>query len=142
LNAVFVDSSVWIDHLRGHRTPQSDALRDLLGALRPDADDDDPASIIVGDLVLMEVLRGIDDDAAHARTRAVLLSFRQVSLAGTEAALAAAEHFRALRRLGITVRKTVDCFIATWCIAQKVPLLHADRDFDVFARHRGLRSFT
>ena len=86
----------------------------------------------------MEVLRGIADEAAHARTREILLSFPQVGLAGTEAALAAAGHYRVLRRLGITVGKSVDCLIATWCIAQDVPLLHSDRDFEPFVQHRGL----
>lgn len=95
----------------------------------------------MGDLVLMEVLRGIANDGAHARTRTILLSFPQVQLGGTGAALAAAGHYRALRRQGITVRKTVDCLIATWCIAKDVPLLHNDRDFDAFSQSCGLRSF-
>lgn len=138
MNSVFVDSSVWIDHLRGVPTPQTLALRGLLEALDPESGEDDPPAILMGDLVLLEVLRGIVDERAHTRTRDILLSFPQVGLAGTEAALAASEHFRHLRRQGITVRKTVDCLIASWCITRNVPLLHSDRDFEPFVEHLGL----
>jgi len=138
LNSVFVDSSVWIDHLRGVPTPQTLALRGLLEALDPESGEDDPPAILMGDLVLLEVLRGIVDERAHVRTREVLLSFPQVRLGGTEAALGAAGHYRHLRRQGITVRKTVDCLIATWCITRNVPLLHSDRDFEPFVEHLGL----
>ncbi len=137
---VFVDSSVWIDHLRGSRTSQTLTLRGLLTTLDPNSPEEEPASVIVGDLVLMEVLRGIVDETALTRTRRVLLSFPQVTLAGTEAALDAAKHYRTLRRLGVTVRKSVDFLIATWCIARDVPLLHNDRDFEPFERHLGLRA--
>ena len=138
MNSVFVDSSVWIDHLRGVPTPQTLALRGLLEALDPDSGDDDPPAILMGDLVLLEVLRGIADEQAHTRTREILLSFPQVQLGGTEAALAASDHFRQLRRQGITVRKAVDCLIASWCITRQVPLLHSDRDFEPFVEHLGL----
>ena len=93
----------------------------------------------MGDLVLLEVLRGILDDRQQERTRQILLAFPQVALGGTETVLAAVGHYRGLRRRGITVRKTVDCLIATWCIARAVPLLHSDRDFLPFAEHCGLR---
>ena len=141
MTAVFVDSSVWIDHLRGTASPAVGALRRLLDALDPDTGEDDPAEVLVGDLVLLEVLRGIDDDRQQDATRTALLAFPQVELGGTGTALAAVEHHRALRRLGITVRKAVDCLIAAWCIAQAVPLLHNDRDFLPLAAHCGLREF-
>lgn len=94
--------------------------------------------VLVADLVLTEVLRGFSDDRAFGRARVSLLAFEQVALGGAETALAAADHFRALRRLGFTVRSTVDCLIAAWCIAHGVPLLHDDRDFVPFAAHCGL----
>lgn len=134
-----MDSSVWIAHLRGLPTPPARALARLLDALDPDTGEDDPTDVLVGDLVLLEVLRGIPDDRQHARTRAALLAFPQVEIGGTETALAAADHYRALRKRGVTVRKAVDCLIAAWCIARGVPLLHDDRDFKPFAEHRGLR---
>jgi predicted nucleic acid-binding protein len=138
VNAVFVDSSVWIDHLRGTRTPAVRRLSALLDDLDPASEADDPAELLVGDLVLAEVLRGINDDRQHAAVRATLLAFPQVTIGGTETALAAAAHYRALRRQGVAVRKVVDCLIAAWCIARGVALLHSDRDFGVFVEHRGL----
>lgn len=139
MSAVLVDSSVWIDHLRGRVTPATRALRGLLTALDPESDEAEPTDILVGDLMLLEVLRGIPDERQHAMTRAALLAFPQVELCGRDTALAAADHYRALRREGATVRKAVDCLIAAWCIRNDVPLLHADRDFDAFEQHRGLR---
>jgi predicted nucleic acid-binding protein len=87
----------------------------------------------------MEILRGISEDRAHRRMRMRLLALPQVTIGGTEIALAASDHYRMLRRIGITVRKTVDCLIAAWCIVHRVPLLHSDRDFDPFAEHCGLQ---
>ena len=139
MNAVFVDSSVWIDHFRGVATPQSRLLMQLLNALSPDSEAPAPTSILVGDLVLTEVLRGIPNEQSHRRVRAGLLSLPQVAIGGTAIALAAAEHYRALRRRGITVRKTVDCLIAAWCFARNVALLDNDRDFAPFAAHCGLK---
>jgi len=141
VNAVFVDSSVWIDHFRGRATSPVQALHRLLRALRSPSGDPGMAVVVVGDLVLLEVLRGIADARQHAETRRALLAFAQVTLGGTEAALVAAEHYRTLRRLGLTVRKSVDCLIAAWCIAHRVPLLHSDRDFLPFAEHCGLLQF-
>lgn len=140
MTAILVDSSVWIDHLRGVRTPAVRRLAGLLDALDPDSGEDDPAELLVGDVVLLEVLRGIDDDRQHAAVRMALLAFPQVSLGGSAIALAAAEHYRVLRRRGVTVRGAVDCLIATWCIAHGVALLHGDRDFEAFERYRGLVS--
>jgi predicted nucleic acid-binding protein len=136
--AVFVDSSVWIEHLRGAVTPGTQALRRLLDALDPDAGEDDPAEVLVGDLVLLEVLRGIADDRQHEATRTALLAFPQVQIGGMATALAAVNHDR-LRRRGVTVRKAVDFLIAAYCIARGVPLLHAERNFAPFAEHCGLR---
>ncbi|MBY0335148.1 MAG: PIN domain nuclease [Acetobacteraceae bacterium] len=139
MSTIFVDSSVWIDFLRGQVSAQTTTLRDLLAARDPLTGSGPVVPIVVGDLVLLEVLRGIADDGQLARTRDALLSFPQVRLGGTEIALAATEHYRALRRLGITVRKAVDCLIAAWCIGRGATLLHSDRDFEPFARHRGLQ---
>lgn len=138
MNAVFVDSSVWIDHFRGVLTPEVETLRGLLTALHPDLGTDNPRQVLVGDLVLLEVLRGISEDSQYARTRRVLLAFRQVALGGTAPALMAADHYRALRRRGVTIRKAVDCLIASWCITHGVPLLQGDRDFEPFVQHLGL----
>lgn len=138
MSRVFVDSSVWVDHLRGLDSRQTRLLRAMLRRLDPWAGDGAPDAIVVGDMVVLEVLRGIDDDRQRLHVRETLLSFDPVRVGGTATALLAVEHYVALRRLGQTVRKAIDCLIAAWCIEHGVPLLHADRDFQPFARHRGL----
>ncbi len=137
-----IDSSVWIDHLRGVRTRETAILAALLARLDPELDRGDRAAaahLLVGDLVLCEVLRGIPDPREHAAVREALLSFEVVTIGGVDLALEAADHYRALRRLGVTVRKTIDLLIGTWCVAQDCALLHSDRDFDPMAQHLGLR---
>jgi len=142
LRRIFVDSSVWIDHLRGVESRETRLFRSLLRRLDPFAPsvatEDEVAEVVVGDLVLAEVLRGIDDDRQRARVRGVMLSFEVVGVGGRGVALAAAEHYVALRRLGVTVRKAVDCLISAWGGGPSAPLLHADRDFLPFVAHRGL----
>ena len=140
---VLIDSSVWIDHLRGVRSRETAILGTLLASLDPDLERRDRGAIpnlLVGDLVLCEVLRGIPDPREHAVVRDVLLSFEVVTIGGADLALEAADHYRALRRLGVTVRKTIDLLIGTYCIAKDCSLLHSDRDFDPMTRHLGLRA--
>lgn len=141
MNRVFVDSSVWIDHLRGNATPQTATLRALLNALDPAAGSPEPPEIVVGDLVLFEVLRGVRGRREHAAVLAMLRAFVQVDLGGADMALAAAAHYRRLRDLGVTIRKSIDCLIAAWCIENGLPLLHSDRDFEPFVAHCGLLRF-
>ena len=139
---LFVDSSVWIDFLRGVDSRETRLLRETLrrrDPLRQAAEPSDPLwEVVVGDIVLLEVLRGIEAERERGRVREALLAFEVVEVGGVATALAAVEHYVALRRLGATVRKAIDCLIAAWCIQHGVPLLHADRDFVPFARHRGL----
>jgi predicted nucleic acid-binding protein len=122
---ILVDSSVWIDFFNGRRTAETDLLDVLLGTER----------LLTGDLVLAEVLQGFRRDADFERARELLsaLEFRQ--LAGREIAIAAARNYRKLRALGLTVRKTIDAIIATFCILSGHTLLHSDRDFDAFECH-------
>ena len=125
---ILVDSSVWIDYFNGAATPQADKLDGLLGR--------DPLAI--GDLILTEVLQGFDDERDFNAARKMLTALTIVELGGEEIAIQAARNFRALRRFGVTVRKTIDTVIATRCIESGYDLLHNDRDFDPFARHLGL----
>jgi predicted nucleic acid-binding protein len=140
---VLVDSSVWIDHLRGVPSRET-AVLDLLLERRDPAvehDDHEPAAeLVVADVVLCEVLRGIPDAREYAAVKHVLLSFEVVTIGGIDLALQAADHYRALRRQGITVRKTIDLLIGTFCIVNDCLLLHCDRDFDPMTRHLGLRT--
>jgi hypothetical protein len=95
--------------------------------------------LAIGDLILMEVLQGFADEREFNQARKMLTSLMAVELGGLEIAIQAAKNFRALRRIGLTVRKTIDTVIATRCIESGYDLLHCDRDFDPFAKHLGLR---
>jgi hypothetical protein len=95
--------------------------------------------LAIGDLILTEVLQGFHNERDFHDARRMLTSLTVVELGGREIAIQAANNFRALRRLGVTVRKTIDTVIATRCIESGYHLLHNDRDFDPFARHLGLR---
>ncbi len=125
-----VDTSVWIDFFRGVATPQVEKLDRLFG-IEP---------LAIGDLILVEVLQGIRDPRAFDRVRKTFAAFTPVDLAGSAIAVQAATNFRTLRGLGITVRKTIATLIATRCIQSGFSLLHADRDFDAFETHLGLRT--
>ncbi len=127
---ILVDSSVWIDYLRGVETKQTDRLHGLLG-LEP---------VAVGDLILTEVLQGTTTDKEFKEVLKLLNSLEVVSLGGHSVAVQAARNFRALREKGVTIRKTIDCIIATRCIMDGLTLLHSDKDFDPFVAHLGLRS--
>ena len=126
---ILVDSSVWIDYFRASITLQTEKLDELLG--------NEPLAI--GDLILAEVLQGFVDEAAFNQARKMLMALAVVELGGQEVAIKAARNFRALRKRGVTVRKTIDTVIATRCIESGYDLLHNDRDFDPFAKHLGLR---
>ena len=125
---IVVDSSVWIDFLNGRHLAHVRKLRTRLGT----------EEIIIGDLMLCEVLQGLENEAAARAVEGFLRRFDIVSMAGDAIAVVAARNFRYLRRRGITVRKTIDLLIGTWCIENRVPLLHNDRDFVPMARHLGL----
>ena len=126
---ILVDSSVWIDYFKGTVTTQTDTLDGLLGR----------EFLAIGDLMLTEVLQGFDNERDFNDALRMLTSLTVVELGGQEVAVQAAKNFRALRILGVTVRKTIDTVIATRCIESGYELLHNDRDFDPFAKHLGLR---
>ena len=126
---ILVDSSVWIDFFRGNDTPQVNRLDALFEQER----------IVVGDLILTEVLQGFRTERDFNLARQTLETFETVDLGGADIALQAAKNFRMLRSLGFTVRRTIDTIIATKCIEAGFGLLHADRDFDPFATHLGLK---
>jgi hypothetical protein len=126
---ILVDSSVWIDYFNGTITKQTGRLDGLLGR----------EPLAIGDLILTEVLQGFAEEREFNQARKMLTSLTVVELGGLEIAIQAAKNFRALRRLGVTVRKTLDTVIATRCIESGYDLLHSDKDFDPFAEHLGLR---
>lgn len=126
---ILVDTSVWIDYLNGVENPHTDAL---------DAGIVD-GIVAMGDLIFLEILQGIRDDREYEITRRSLETLDQYEMLGTARAGKCAENFRALRKQGITIRKTADVIIATFCIERQMPLLFADRDFVPFVDHLGLR---
>lgn len=126
---ILVDSSVWIDYFNGVETPETDRLDALLGS----------ELLLTGDIVMAEVLQGFRHDSDFRRARLALdqLVFRP--MLGREIALASARNYRRLRARGVTVRKTIAMFIATFCLENGHALLHSDRDFDAIAEHLGLK---
>ncbi len=122
---LMIDSSVWIDYFNGTITPQTNHLDTILGI----------DEIVIGDLILAEVLQGFRLDKDYKTAKNALYAFPILSLVGTDMALKSADNYRFLRKHGITIRKTIDCLIATFCIEHTLAILHADSDFDSFEQH-------
>jgi predicted nucleic acid-binding protein len=125
---VIVDTTVWVDYLRGERTPETDwlereAARQRLG---------------LTDLTLCEVLQGVRSDREFDEVLRELLKFELFDTGGERLATAAAQNFRTMRKQGRTVRKTIDCLIASFCILHGHILLHRDSDFRHFEELLGL----
>ncbi len=125
---IVVDSSVWIGHLRGQSTIAVGKLRAM----------ENTNDILVGDLVLLEVLQGARDEAHAARIERNLRQFTLARMLDDDLAVAAARNYRAMRRAGATVRKTIDVIIGTFCLEHGHVLLHDDSDFDLMQHHLGL----
>ena len=125
---VIVDTTVWVDYLRGTQTPQTDWLEVEVERQRTG----------LTDLNLCEVLQGIRNDRHLTRVRRELLTFEIFTTGGIELATEAARNYRKLRTRGYTVRKTIDCLIATFCLINGHALLHNDRDFVPFEQVLGL----
>lgn len=125
-----VDSSVWISYLNAKSTQETEFLESILGK----------SPIVMPDLVYSEILQGYREDFVFQETKNFLDEFPFAILGSKELAVISAENYRFLRKKGITIRKTIDCYIASYCISKNIPLLHSDRDFDPFVEHLGLKS--
>jgi hypothetical protein len=126
---VIVDSTVWIDFLAARESPETLFVKKEFAGRR----------IGLADLILCEVLQGLRDEASFERIRLLLTMLPVLDTGGAELAVASARNYRLLRAKGFTVRKTIVCLIATFCIERGHALLHSDRDFDPFEAHLGLR---
>lgn len=126
---IVVDSSVWIDYFNGVESKATEKLDALLGV----------EPLAVGDLILTEVLQGFRNEAHYRTAKDLMLSLTVFELLGRKLAIKSADNYRALRARGITVRRTVDVIIATYCIEHELPLLFDDKDFLPFVRELGLR---
>ena len=125
---ILVDSSVWVDYFNGIDTRQTGRLDELLGS----------EPIGVGDLILTEVLQGFRSDTDYRAARRLLTGLDVFNMLNTGLAIKSADNFRKLRKQGITVRKTVDMIITTFCIEQGHALLFSDRDFLPMVEYMGL----
>lgn len=127
---IIVDSSVWIDYFNGRDTPQTDKLDELLGI----------ELLGIGDIILAEVLQGFRLDRDYHTAKKVLTSLTVFNMLGMENAVKSADNFRALRKKGITIRKTNDVIIATFCLENNYYLLFSDKDFLPFVKQLGLNA--
>lgn len=127
---MLVDTSVWIDYFNGRENKHTQAL-DLAII---------DGTVALGDLILLEILQGFRDDHEYKQAKRTLSTLDQYEMFRKGMVEKCAENYRALRKKGITVRKTTDVIIATFCIDQKLPLLFLDRDFVPFVDHLGLKT--
>ncbi|KZX82957.1 twitching motility protein PilT [Oleiphilus sp. HI0009] len=127
---IIADTSVWIDYFNGVTSPFTDELDKQLME----------GNVALGDLILLEILQGIKSDKDYSKTKKLLSKLDQYEMLGNRMVVECADYYRLLRKKGITVRKTADVIIATFCIDNKLPLLFTDKDFKPFVEHCGLIS--
>ena len=127
---MLVDTSVWVDYFNGRENKHTQAL-DLAII---------DGTVALGDLILLEILQGFRDDEEYKKAKRTLSTLDQYEMFRKGMVERCAVNYRALRKKGITVRKTTDVIIATFCIDQRLSLLFLDRDFVPFVNHLGLKS--
>ena len=126
---ILVDTSVWIDYFNGNDNKYTEYLD---GALIE-------GNVALGDLIFLEILQGIRENKEYKRLKSLLGRLDQYTLFDKDMVAHCADHYRSLRKKGITIRKTADVIIATFCIQNHIPLLYTDKDFDPFVNHLKLR---
>lgn len=125
---IVADTSAWIDYVRGVDAPHTNTLDYELLYNR----------VVTGDIIIAEFLQGFREEKHFLEAKQLMESLEYRDFLGKENAVQAARNFRTLRKKGITVRKTIDVIIATFCMANGFPLIHNDRDFDPMERYLGL----
>lgn len=129
---VLIDSSVWVNYFNGKSTWQTEILDQMLLQI----------PVFTGDLILTEVLQGFRSDKDFRKAKAVMNILPCKEMVGTNIAVQSAENYRKLRKKGVTVRKTIDVIIGTFCIEENIPLLHDDKDFTPMAEYLGLKTIS
>ncbi len=129
---IVVDTSVWIDYFNGQDTLEAAILDKALGE----------ESVAIGDLILVDILQGFRSDKDYRTTKDNLSTLHIFEMLGVENAIKASANYRNLRKKGVTIRKTADVIIATFCIENELPLLFSDRDFKPFVKHLQLKEVT
>ncbi|MBF0241559.1 MAG: PIN domain nuclease [Desulfamplus sp.] len=119
---ILVDTSVWVDFFNGNESNKTEQLEHFLSS----------TIIVVGDLIAAELLQGFRSDKDYETAKSLLQECTLVQLCNIDLAVKSAQNYRILRKKGITIRKTIDTIIATYCIENKIPLLFSDRDFEPF----------
>lgn len=127
---ILIDSSVWIDYFNGVFNQKTDFLYSNLGR----------EEFVIGDLIYTEVLQGFSDERSYRKAKELLDVFPFKNIGGKDLALSSANNYRILRKKGLTIRKTVDVFIATFCIENNISLLQDDKDFEPFITLFNLKS--
>lgn len=127
---ILVDTSVWIDYFNGNDNKHTEYLD---GALIE-------GNVALGDLIFLEILQGIREDKEYKRLKSLLSRLDQYTLFDNDMVVHCADHYRSLRKKGITIRKTADVIIATFCIQNHIPLLYTDKDFDPFVTYLKLKT--
>jgi predicted nucleic acid-binding protein len=128
---IFLDSTVLIDYFNGKTNRQVEVLDSILGQ----------ELVVIGDYVLTEVLQGFRSDKDFKKAKTILLSFPCFDIGGKEIAIQSANNYRLLRKKGVTIRKTIDVIIATFCIENNFTLLHNDKDFEPFEIYLKLKVY-
>ena len=126
---IVADTSAWIDYFKGVSAPHTDILDLELSRNR----------IVTGDLIIAEFLQGFREERDYQEAKRIMDSLEYRDMVGKDIALAASQNYRLLRKSGITIRKTIDVIIATFCIENDFELIHNDRDFDGIEQQLGLR---
>lgn len=127
---ILADTSVWIDYFNGVESKYGEALDTHLGS----------DTVVMGDLIFLEILQGFRSDTDYKRAKTAIQALGQYEMLNKELAVKSADNYRKLRKQGITIRRTTDVIIATFCIENGLPLLFSDKDFVPFVNHLGLKS--
>jgi len=126
---ILVDTSVWIDYFNGQETKKTNALDSALI----------DGTVAIGDIIFLEILQGFKNDTDYNKAKKTLSNLGLYEMLGRSMVTKCADNYRTLRKKGITIRKTTDIIIATFCIDNRLPLLFSDRDFLPFVKYLGLR---
>ena len=127
---ILVDTSIWIDYFNGIDNKESNILDIALI----------DGTVAIGDMILMEILQGFRSDNDYKKAKKTLATLDQYEMFGQSMVIKCADNYRSLRKKGITIRKTADVIIASFCIDNKIPLLFFARDFMPFVEHLNLLS--
>ena len=127
---ILIDSSVWINYFNGKNSWQTEILDQMLQQI----------PLFTADLILTEVLQGFRNEKDYQQAKEIMTILPCKNMGGSKIALQSAENYRKLRKKGVTIRKTIDVIIGTFCITENIPLLHDDKDFEPMVKHLGLKT--